>query len=309
MPELPLAAVNAAQVAQVSAALKIPEATQRELYAETDARFWAQTGYKVGQKLDPNVPADRPWVAVWQTIYGKVLAEYKAHGFAVPTHKLPAVTQPLAAAASAQAQSDAHVHAAATAPDAATAAAHAQAADAAHAQASQHAAQAAKAQPVSVHPAHVQHASDATLAAAPTAAVDAISGGRLPVAGPDGAHPPSPPARPLSDEERAILANGLATVINATRAPHTTQQVVQQAAQQDAAAGQPQGAAPTAATPRRDPGAPPALDDQGRVKQPDATKPWIALGVVALSLGGITAALQLRSRAGRARPSRRRKSA
>ena len=45
------------------------------LNKETNARFWAQTGYKPGQRLDPNNPLDKAKMPVWMDIFRKVNAE------------------------------------------------------------------------------------------------------------------------------------------------------------------------------------------------------------------------------------------
>jgi hypothetical protein len=44
-------------------------------FAEVDRRFWAQTHYKVGGRLDPHNPADRPYVRIWLRIRDQVRAE------------------------------------------------------------------------------------------------------------------------------------------------------------------------------------------------------------------------------------------
>ncbi|MCP4357066.1 MAG: hypothetical protein GY796_03490 [Chloroflexi bacterium] len=43
--------------------------------AEVDRRFWAKTQYKVGQRLDPNLAEDKPYVKIWLQIRNKVRAE------------------------------------------------------------------------------------------------------------------------------------------------------------------------------------------------------------------------------------------
>jgi hypothetical protein len=48
------------------------------LYHETDLRFWKQTNYKVGQKLDINNASDKPYIPVWNKIYQQVTSEDKA---------------------------------------------------------------------------------------------------------------------------------------------------------------------------------------------------------------------------------------
>ncbi|MFQ3631856.1 HET-C-related protein, partial [Roseiflexus sp.] len=44
-------------------------------HAEVDRRFWEQTGYKVNQRLDPNLPEDQPYVRIWLRIRNQVRAE------------------------------------------------------------------------------------------------------------------------------------------------------------------------------------------------------------------------------------------
>lgn len=48
-----------------------------DLYAEADARFWAQVGYKPGQKLDPKDPLDAKQIPVWKDIFNKLTAQAK----------------------------------------------------------------------------------------------------------------------------------------------------------------------------------------------------------------------------------------
>lgn len=47
------------------------------LNRETDARFWANTGYKPGQRLDPANAFDRMWVGAWKAINAKVIKEFR----------------------------------------------------------------------------------------------------------------------------------------------------------------------------------------------------------------------------------------
>ena len=63
---------------------------QAELYAEADARFWAQTGLRPGKKLDPKNWIDQAFVPVWSAAYDRVLNEWK-HGKLVKTYDHPAV--------------------------------------------------------------------------------------------------------------------------------------------------------------------------------------------------------------------------
>ena len=147
-----LTAHLAASEAAVADAISAPQgaapmpmsSTQRVaktvLDRETNARFWAQTNYKVGQKLDPKGnPTDKAMARVWLDIAAKVKAE-DAAGKLVLTYNHPAVDQHLAEATTAQATAVEHLENGATAagqgkPDEAAihAAAAAQAHEAAHA--------------------------------------------------------------------------------------------------------------------------------------------------------------------------------
>ena len=48
------------------------------LNKETNARFWAQTKYKVGKPLDPKNPLDKAQIPVWNDTFRKVQAEANA---------------------------------------------------------------------------------------------------------------------------------------------------------------------------------------------------------------------------------------
>jgi hypothetical protein len=105
-------------------------ASAADLNAETDARFWAGTSYKPGQKLSPNDPLDKPMIAVWTKMRANLAAQDKA-GTLVLTYKHPAVAQPLAQAEAVAAVADSHEaqgEAAAHAGDAPAQAAHEEAA-------------------------------------------------------------------------------------------------------------------------------------------------------------------------------------
>jgi hypothetical protein len=56
------------------------------LTRETNARFWALTGYKPGRNLDMTNPNDLKMVKVWFDIYRRVRAE-DAAGHLVLTHE------------------------------------------------------------------------------------------------------------------------------------------------------------------------------------------------------------------------------
>ena len=97
------------------------------LNQETNARFWAQSGYKVGQRLDPKNPLDKAKMPVWMDIFRKVSAEADA-GTLVTTYDRVEVAQPLADAEIASAVAAMHVDEAAKSPDPTTAQQHASAA-------------------------------------------------------------------------------------------------------------------------------------------------------------------------------------
>jgi hypothetical protein len=97
---------------------------------ETDARFWASTGYRVGQKLDPKDPNDKKMIPVWVDVHAKVQREYDA-GQLVTTFDHPVVAQNLADAHVADQAAAAHLDAAAKAPDPTVAQQHVDAAAAA----------------------------------------------------------------------------------------------------------------------------------------------------------------------------------
>jgi len=118
---------------------------------ETDARFWAQTGYKVGQKLDTSNPTDRAMAKVWTDIYNKVKSE-DAAGRLVLTYNHPVVEHHLDAAADAHDAATASLDAAAKAPTPEEAAAHTADAHAAAQAAATESAKAAIQQPPSVAP-------------------------------------------------------------------------------------------------------------------------------------------------------------
>lgn len=69
---------------------------------ETDARFWAQTGYKPGIKLDMSIPTDRTQGLVWNAIHAQVVAEDQAGKLRL-TYNHPTVQQGIANAKAADA--------------------------------------------------------------------------------------------------------------------------------------------------------------------------------------------------------------
>ena len=121
------------------------------LNQETNARFWAQTGYKPGQRLDPNNSLDKAKMPVWMDIFRKVQAEANA-GTLVTTYDLPEVAQSLADAEVASTVAAVHVDAATKAPDPATAQQHVEAAAVATQVSSQKLNEAARNQPPTVSP-------------------------------------------------------------------------------------------------------------------------------------------------------------
>lgn len=118
---------------------------------ETDARFWAQSKYKPGHKLDPKDPTDAKMIPIWMDIYKKVKAE-DAAGKLVLTYNHPVVAQHLADAHVADKAAAMHLDAAATAPDPQTAQQNIAAAATAAQVASQKTREAAQLQPPTVSP-------------------------------------------------------------------------------------------------------------------------------------------------------------
>jgi hypothetical protein len=127
---------------------------------EADQRFWAQVGYKPGQKLDPNDPTDKAMIPIWLDIQTKVKAE-DAAGHLVLTHDHPVVAQNIAEAQAASAVAAQHLDAAAGAPDPAIAQQHMDAAVHHADVASQKTAAAAAVQPPTASPEIAQAASQA----------------------------------------------------------------------------------------------------------------------------------------------------
>ncbi len=129
---------------------------------ETDARFWSQTGYKPGQKLDPQDSQDAKMIPVWNDIFAKVKREYAA-GKLVTTFDHPVVTQNLVEAHAADQAAATHLDAAKKAPDAAVAQQHVDAAAVAVDVSAQKTREAAAVQPPTASP---QLTDDASKAAA-----------------------------------------------------------------------------------------------------------------------------------------------
>lgn len=96
---------------------KPPRAVSKEVInKETDARFWAQTHYKVGQKINPNIPADRAMVKAWMDIFHKVEAE-AATGHLVTTWDHPEVAELIDTATQAREAAEHHMEEASTSTD------------------------------------------------------------------------------------------------------------------------------------------------------------------------------------------------
>lgn len=125
---------------------------------ETDARFWAQTGYKPGQKLDPQNPTDKAMASVWLDIFNKVKREADA-GTLVTTYDHPEVAQNLSDAAVANKAASMHVDMAASAPNATAAQQNVGYAAAAQQISTQKSRDAASKQPPTVNPEIVKDAS------------------------------------------------------------------------------------------------------------------------------------------------------
>lgn len=118
---------------------------------ETDARFWAQTGYKPGRKLDLSDPIDRSMAKVWVDIFAKVQRE-DAEGRLVLTYNHPVVEEHLAAASIAAHAADAHLDAAVAEDDPGVRQQHVEAASDAARRAGASTREAASQQPPSVSP-------------------------------------------------------------------------------------------------------------------------------------------------------------
>ena len=127
----------------------VPPVSRDVLNRETNARFWAQSGYKPGKRLDPNNPLDKAKMPVWMDIFRKVTSEADA-GTLVTTYDRSEVAQPLADAVLASTVTAVHVDAAKNAPDPTTAQQHTAAAVTATQVASQKLNEAASNQPPTV---------------------------------------------------------------------------------------------------------------------------------------------------------------
>jgi hypothetical protein len=143
----------------------LPHVSRTVLDKEADARFWAQTGYKPGQRLDPNDPKDRAMVKTWLDVFAKVKAE-DAAGKLVLTYIHPQVKQHLQDAAVASSAAAKHLDTAAATPDHAQRMQHATAAATALQASATSAQKAAALQPPTASPAVVQASADEVHAAA-----------------------------------------------------------------------------------------------------------------------------------------------
>lgn len=123
----------------------------KDLYAETDVRFHAQTGYKPGQKLNPNDPRDAAMMPVWNQIFTDVKKQ-DAAGTLQLTYNSPIVQQHIGDAQAATADAVKHLAAAAIAPTPDQAKQHIVAATQASAKSQQASAAAAAHQPATASP-------------------------------------------------------------------------------------------------------------------------------------------------------------
>lgn len=145
---------HAAKVAHKRSQRKPPRparASKDVLNKETDARFWAQSGYKVGQKLNPSNPADRAMMKLWLDIFHKVEAEDET-GHLVTTWDHPEVANYLQEATAARQVAEDHLEQAAAAPDPWEQTRHAETAANANAVSQKAAKEAAKYQPPTASP-------------------------------------------------------------------------------------------------------------------------------------------------------------
>lgn len=158
---------------------------------ETDARFWAQTGYKPGQPLHPSDPVDRSMIPTWRHIFVQVQKEADA-GKLVLTYNHPDVERHLDAAEISSHAAQGHIDAAKSEPNSDRRSAHHAAADDLLHAAAKSAHAAADLQPTSVSP-HVAEigAHDAARAVGAPAPRAVVS--QLPEHHPANVHPASTP--------------------------------------------------------------------------------------------------------------------
>jgi hypothetical protein len=178
---------------------KLTQDIQARLYHETDARFWAQSGYAPGRTLDPKNPTDAAMIPLWNQIYKKVHAEWAA-GKLVTTYDHPIVTGLITEAAHEMAKAADSIGLALATPasDPVTKNAHAADAAAAHAAANAATTKAATYQPPSASLAVAAQAAQQVarnIAATNTAAAQAVADGIRHATAPD-ASPAAPPPVP-----------------------------------------------------------------------------------------------------------------
>jgi len=141
-------------------AAALDPATERRAYQEADARFWAQTGYKPGQKLDAKDPLDRKMIPTYTDIFNKIKQEITS-GRIAWTFEHPEVKQAIGDASIASAAAVVNLDRAASAAragDHESARGELAAAAAAHASAKAATLAAARYQPPTVSTRHVEHA-------------------------------------------------------------------------------------------------------------------------------------------------------
>lgn len=242
----------------------VPADVQQQINNEADARFWAQTGYHPGKKLDPTVAADRAFVPVWVKIHDQLADDWRA-GRLTLTHQTAAVAGLLSEASSAASRVFGHVLAAFSAPTAAEAAKHMAAADDAHQRASAASSAAASRQPPSVSTQDVVQA-----------ATDAA--GSVPV------QAPARPGERLTPEQRQAATQAVVDLLNVVRAPTSAARVD---GSTPAPATPATTAAPAPTTPATpDPTAAASALNNGPANAPVTSKtPLIAAGIVAAGIG------------------------
>jgi hypothetical protein len=123
----------------------------KDLYNETDARFWAQSGYKPGQKLDKKDPRDAAMMSLWNQIFAEVKKQNDG-GMLQLTYNSPIVQQHIGDAKAATEDTIRHLEQAASANSPAQKEQHVQAATQAAAKSQQASAAAAAHQPATASP-------------------------------------------------------------------------------------------------------------------------------------------------------------
>lgn len=169
-----------------------PHVPNTIILKEADSRFWSQTGFKPGHKLDMSDPTDRAMSKLWWDVYLKVKAE-DAAGKLVLTYNHPVVQQHLADAAVATQAAAQHLQAAAATPDPVARAQHAAATTAAVDVAASSAKKAAALQPPVASPAVAHAAATQAHASAQKPPPGVVV---FPVGHPAHWHPSAQPAHP-----------------------------------------------------------------------------------------------------------------